>query len=543
MMNNIWSVAVSTGHNASTCLLKNDEVVFFIEEERLSRKKADSVPFLGLLEVKKYTNRIDYFAETVYGDDVGAFKNSKYRHLLRKMGLIKDENALKIVIADKKHHHIFHAASGFYNSGFTDAVCVVIDGAGAPVEHRGFGGNEIESVWKVDYNSVNFNAVFKRVGNADGHEPEIVDRLQFVSEPGIGAMYAGLSIALGHGPLECGKAMGLSSYGKEDYSIPYIPTIYESNKEMYPHPHIKEFEKYNKENLCYAVQNVTQRMATSLIMEALEYTGCKNLVISGGYALNCVANYEYLKYIPKDVNVYIDAPSNDAGLSLGAAQYMFRYKAWKDGRELTPPKSIPSMYLGLTPDYNFALPDNFTIDDITPEEVIDLILSGSLVALYQGRSEAGPRALGNRSILFDPRVENGKDIVNEIKRREYYRPFAGSILKQHANEWFDMRGLEESPYMMYAVNVSKDKKKQIPAITHVDGTCRVQTVTEEQNKHYYNLIDIFYKKTGVPILFNTSFNLAGDPLVETVEDGLNTLRNSDLKYMYLPEIGKLITKM
>jgi carbamoyltransferase len=368
-MSDIWTVAVSTGHNASTCLLKNDEVVFFIEEERLSRKKADSVPFLGLLEVAKYTDRVDCFAETVYADNSGAFKNSRYRHLLRKLGVIKDENALKIVIANKSHHHLYHAASGFYNSGFSEAVCVVIDEAGALVEHHGFNGNEIESVWKVDYNSVNFNPVFKRVGNTNGHALEIVDNFQFVSAPGIGALYAGLSIALGHGPLECGKAMGLSSYGKEDYSIPYIPSIYESNKEVYQHPHIKDFEKYNKENLCYAVQNVTQRMATSLIMEALEYNGCKNLVISGGYALNCVANYEYLKYIPKDVNVYIDPPSNDAGLALGAAQYMFRYKAWKDNKMSTP-KSIPSMYLGLKPDYNFTLTDEFISADVTPEEVV-----------------------------------------------------------------------------------------------------------------------------------------------------------------------------
>jgi carbamoyltransferase len=163
--------------------------------------------------------------------------------------------------------------------------------------------------------------------------------------------------------------------------------------------------------------------------------------------------------------------------------------------------------------------------------------------MYQGRSEAGPRALGNRSILFDPRVKDGKDIVNKVKNREWYRPFAGTILKENVHEWFDMRGLDESPFMMYAVDVIEDKKDLIPSIVHVDGTCRVQTVTPEQNLHYYNLISEFNKLTNVPILFNTSFNLAGDPLVETMENALETLRKSEIKYLYLPERDELICKL
>jgi carbamoyltransferase len=162
--------------------------------------------------------------------------------------------------------------------------------------------------------------------------------------------------------------------------------------------------------------------------------------------------------------------------------------------------------------------------------------------MYQGRSEAGPRALGNRSILFDPTVKNGKDIVNEVKHREWFRPFAGTVLAEKVSDWFDLRSKKETPFMMYAVDVVKDKLEVIPAITHVDGTCRVQTVTKEQNKHYYELIEEFEKIKGVPILFNTSFNLGGDPLVETVTEALDTLRRSELKYLWLPEIGKLAIK-
>ena len=179
---------------------------------------------------------------------------------------------------------------------------------------------------------------------------------------------------------------------------------------------------------------------------------------------------------------------------------------------------------------------------ITPKEVAKLISERNIVTIFQGRSEAGPRALGNRSILYDPTDPNGKDFVNEVKKREWFRPFAGTVLLEKAHEYFDMAGLEESPFMMYAMNVWPEKQKQIQAITHVDGTCRIQTVTKEQNLHYYNLIQEFENITGVPILFNTSFNLAGDPLVETIEDALKTMLKSEMKYMYVPELEMLLEK-
>jgi carbamoyltransferase len=181
-----------------------------------------------------------------------------------------------------------------------------------------------------------------------------------------------------------------------------------------------------------------------------------------------------------------------------------------------------------------------TYRKVSYSDVAKLISERNIVALYQGRSEAGPRALGNRSILYDPRDPDGKDFVNKVKNREWFRPFAGSVLHEETNKWFDMRGLEESPFMMYAVDVLQPEK--IPAITHVDNTCRVQTVKKQQNEHYYNLISSFNEITGVPILFNTSFNLAGDCIAETIDDALRTIRNSDIHYLYLPEFNMLIEK-
>ena len=224
---------------------------------------------------------------------------------------------------------------------------------------------------------------------------------------------------------------------------------------------------------------------------------------------------------------------------MGACQFVYRTIS-KDSKK-TP---LTSLYLGPNDKNQYTDIDyeGFTVTDSTTADIAKLIAQETIVCMYQGRSEAGPRALGNRSILFDPTVKNGKDIVNEVKHREWFRPFAGTVLAEKANDWFDLRSKKETPFMMYAVDVVEDKLDTVPAITHVDGTCRVQTVTKEQNKNYYELIEEFEKIKGVPILFNTSFNLGGDPLVETVAEALDTLRRSELKYLWFPEIGKLAIK-
>lgn len=173
-------------------------------------------------------------------------------------------------------------------------------------------------------------------------------------------------------------------------------------------------------------------------------------------------------------------------------------------------------------------------------DVVDLIIDGNIVAIYQGQSEAGHRALGNRTITFDPRIPNGKDIVNTVKMRESFRPFAATIMLEHVHEWFDMAGLEDSPFMMYAVEALPGVAEKVPSVVHVDNTCRIQTITQEQNFHWYNLIKEFYDRTGIPMLFNTSFNLAGEVIVETLEQAIDTLERSKMEYLYLPEKTQLI---
>jgi carbamoyltransferase len=170
------------------------------------------------------------------------------------------------------------------------------------------------------------------------------------------------------------------------------------------------------------------------------------------------------------------------------------------------------------------------------EEVLDLIIDEKqIVGIFQGKGEWGPRALGNRSILFDPRHPEAKQIVNAVKKREEYRPFAGSVMLEHAPDWFHMLQLKESPWMSFAIQAKDIAFEKVPTLVHADGTCRIQTVTEEQNKNYYNLIKGFYERTEVPMIFNTSFNLGGEALVETIEDAIDTCNRSEINVLYIPE--------
>jgi len=168
------------------------------------------------------------------------------------------------------------------------------------------------------------------------------------------------------------------------------------------------------------------------------------------------------------------------------------------------------------------------------EQAVDMLLQQELVVIFQGHSEWGARALGNRSMLFDPRNKNAKEIVNKIKGRQWWRPTAATILYEHRHDYLNMHGLDESPNMSFAIDAKQKAIDEVPACVHADNTCRFQTLKREQNQHYYDLIKLFYKSTKVPILLNTSFNLKGLPIVETFNDAVYTMQNSNIKYIYTP---------
>lgn len=515
-----YVLGINRHHNGSVCLLKDGEIVLHIEEERLSRFKTDNVPILCFNEIKKITDKIDIvgsvgFHELVNLNEAHKKPLSLYDALVYK---ICKNNDYPRHDSYSKGHHLCHAALAFYNSGFKDAICIVVDGNGSEID----GQLETESVFTASY-PAEFKCIYKKsLGENDSIS--------------VGHVFESVCEALGFEWHEAGKVMGLAAYGKLNKDLPKIiingranPELFEGRKFVYQF----EDDFSIKADIAYAVQHECQELITSFILDVIEKTNAKNICLSGGYFLNCVANYKHLKRIPKDVNLYIEPISGDAGLSIGVAKHI-----WHSQTGDTTIRKQKSLYYG--PKQSLVIPTNTVIEVVTPYDVAKLIYDGNIVALFQGRSESGPRALGNRSILFNPCIENGKEIINTIKKRESFRPFAGTILVEKAHEWFDMDRLEQSPFMLYAVDCLEDKKKIIPSIVHEDGTCRIQTLSSEQNVCYHSLIKQFERISGVPILFNTSFNLAGDPLVETLEEAIDTLKKSKIEYLYLPEKERLI---
>jgi len=564
----MWLLGINVGHNGAAALYKDSELIFYIEEDRLSRMKYDGNPFLGIEKAFEYTDHIDFVilcgTRNAFGQ-VPWTGEDAYTCLVRKKQPGHHVETIKL----GDDHHMTHAVTAFYNSGFDDAAAIVIDGAGSGINIPDLKDIwletwEVESIWSMGY-----PAEIKR--HLVNYGTNLVDSFELLDDDchievsdghGITKSYEAVTQYLGFHAIEAGKTMGIAPYGKPNANIKIHDGRFNNRSLIKPkfpagnvircdlNPELKEHEgdvawhtdpdliDDFRKDLAYAVQKSAEERVIALIKKTIELTGKKKIVMAGGFVLNCVANYEFLKEFP-DVEFYHEPVSHDGGNVMGVCQHVYR-TITKDSVK-TP---LTSLYLGLDHSKEYATTDfsGFTVEDTDASVVAKLIADGNIVCLYQGRSEAGPRALGNRSILFDPTVINGKDIVNEVKHREWFRPFAGSVMAEHASEWFDFRSRTDSPFMMYAVNVLEDKQALIPAITHVDGTCRIQTVTSEQNPHYYKLISEFNKLKGVPILFNTSFNLAGDPLVETVKEALATLEKSELCYLWMPDIGKLLTK-
>lgn len=288
-----------------------------------------------------------------------------------------------------------------------------------------------------------------------------------------------LNIRVGRAFRSCGKLMALSSYN------------FEINKFQ------KETEKLIKE-----------------IMPN------KNVSYTGGVAQNVLANSQFLNY----KNFKIDPLCTDQGISLGVMNHFLKGKL----------KLKNNIYLGFKPTYNLEIFKKYKIKDIKIYEVCK-ILKNNPVAIFQGRSEQGQRGLGNRSLLMNPLHSNAVKLVNKIKKREWYRPFAPAILEEYAKDYYDIK--TNSPYMLYVFKA----KKIISSVTSIDGTSRIQTVNKKNNFYFYNLLSEFNKIYKIPLLLNTSLNLSGHTLVEDLEDVFYMMEYGNLKYCYLPEIGKLLS--
>lgn len=554
-------LGVSRGnHDASATLLINGKVVFHLEAERLSNLRHDRMAFQVIEKIKKYVDHIDYLVLTGLEKSPKYTKNDKMGDLdpysCYVLGLNKSffNHGFKEIDLSDMHHEV-HASTAFYNSGFKRALCIVKDGQGSKYN---FTNNfSLEEVFGYEKSSVFIKKypsetllIEKQIGTMfkiPNRQFWIDKKICVTNSLSEGTIFEEASKLLGFTSWDAGKTMGLSSYGKKNN---FNLEIYKDNLinekifgyidlESKIKSNIPIFESFQeKANFAHKIQNEIQEHVAQEIIKHIKDTKEKNICLSGGFFLNCVSNYNLLKFLPKNVNIYIEPLSTDGGNSLGAAKYIHHL--------LTKSEKInkqTKIYYG--PKYNYEiknLKNEKIIKNVSKEYVANLIANKNIVAIYQGSSEAGHRALGNRSILYDPRDVNGKDHVNTVKKREFFRPFAGSILEEETKKWFDMKQLKNSKFMMYAVDVLKNKQKLIPAITHVDGTCRIQTVSKKDNKHFYELINEFYKITNVPILLNTSFNLAGNAIVETLDDALKTIHESSINFLYLPELKILIKK-
>jgi len=442
-------------------------------------------------------------------------------------------------------HHYSHACQAFLPSPYDDAAIMVIDGQGTALDRTG--GDQLSGC----------------LAYGKGNSIDILKELPV--RHSLGGMYAAFTKKVGFKTNEEGKTMGLAPYGSDvlyqqlrkdlkfntsEFSLRNLPSLikrgFKSEEQVYTLPHYEAFLKSFKtrvkgepitdehRDLSFAVQKLTEDVMVHLADWLYETTGSKNLCIAGGVGLNCVANYKVL-YRSKFENIFVHPNAGDNGLAIGQALWAYNldagnprvYKATHDYMGMEYPESRFQAAVDAVKDREDLVVTRYDDLEELYDAMADHIVDGKITSWCQGRSEFGPRALGNRSILADPRRADMKDILNSrVKFREAFRPFTPSVLAEKSSEYFAMEC--ESPFMLMAPYVNQGKAEIVPAITHEDNTARVQTVTPDVNERYYGLIKAFERKTGVPMVLDTSFNIADEPIVETPEDAIRCFLNTDI---------------
>ena len=493
-------VTASNWHDGSLCFLENGQVKRHVIAERVNHGKHSEI----------CDKSIEYFGKDLRSGFFSKLEDS---------------------------HHLFHAAHSFYDSGFRRALCIVIDGMGCNVplglQETKQGeyflensvGRESMSAYLMEYPH-QFYLAYREVSvpfECDGFVEE--NNTRVINKVSPAMMFEVTCKGMGMEWYDAGKLMAMASYGKSGDIDEDVFVI--NNRTLHDITMTRELNSFEEKcDFGRSLQEYCQNRVKDFILKSIKETGCKNVCMSGGYFLNCVSNTYIHKSLPLDVNTFIEPICGDDGISIGLAK--LRWYELTRSKKSFPLKTI---YYGKRQEIN--------VDGkkVTPHDVAQLLADRKVIGIFQSRSESGPRALGNRSILYDPRDPNGRNKINKLKGREDYRPLAATVLHEHAHKWFDMCNLKESPYMLYTLDVLSD---EVPAICHVDNTCRVQTLKKSFNEHYYNLIKEFKNITGIPLVLNTSLNLAGDTIAETVEDAMKTLNGSEMDYLYFPEKGILV---
>lgn len=537
------------GHDASACIMVENKIIAFAEEERFTRKRYsyDSLPVLAtaycLQEASLSVDDIDY---VVYGWNLPKtykmrrgrfpFTDLQILELIFPKSLYKYKKLPKLEFVD---HHLAHASSSYRTSGFGEASILVLDGQGE------------DASGTLAYGK-------------DG-EIKIIGKIPISYS--LGYMMEGACKYLGLRTSDAGKLMGLAGHGKNGKVFNnivlnksgYLITGFPEDKAIIKdsldeqekvikfwrnyflsrHPlNVKKMSSFdplkgnfiNKlsfdqahRDFALSVQKSLEEVVIHLAKTLIGKTGCRNLVIAGGIGLNCTTNGRLISENVVD-DLYVLPATNDAGVSIGAALE----KAHQIGGN--NPKRMEHVYLG--PQYsNLQIKkvlNGLKIPYKRSKEIYKLaaqsLAKGEIVGWFQGRMEGGPRALGNRSILANPKIKRMHDAVNGIKSRESWRPLAPAVLEEFRKDYFEKSIY--SPFMLQNHKVVKEKAKEIPAVVHANLTSRYQSVKEKTNKKYYLLIKEFYKLTGTPVILNTSFNIGGDPLVCTPEQAIKTFYSS-----------------
>ncbi|MBX2939203.1 MAG: carbamoyltransferase [Ferruginibacter sp.] len=560
--------------DSSAAIFVDGEMIAAIEEERFTRVKhwagfpIQSINFC-LKEAGVTIEQVNYFA---IGRDPRAKFLKKILYLIKNISgsikVVKDrfQNSRQVKSIGKElemmsgipasqfknklvmvEHHRSHLASAFFASPFSEAACISIDGSGDFTTTMRAVGNDkaLNVIDSVDFpHSIgifysaftqwlgfpHYGDEYKVMGMAPYGEAKYMDKLKDVIELTENGLFK-LNLKYFRKGTQ-----GIISYG--DNHIPVVANLYsEFMIEQFGQARSKDepLTQFHKD-MAASVQRMTEKVIFHMLNDLHKRTGLTNLCVAGGVAQNSVANGKITRNTPFQ-KIYIPSAGHDAGISMGAALYTQHIVA---GIERQP--QILSAYTGSRFSNDeikkVLIQKNVSFKELSDEELYDRItnqlIDGGVVGWMTGRAEFGPRALGGRSIIADPRRQDAKEILNlKIKRRESFRPFAPSILKEYVDEYFEVN--EPVPFMERVFPIKMEKRKEIPAVTHVDGSGRLQTVDASISPRYYALIDTFRKKTGVPILLNTSFN-ENEPIVNSPEEALACFTRTHMDMLVMENI-------
>ncbi len=516
-------VGFHSGHDIAYCILEDGIPTIHEEQERISRKKmeqGDGLKFF--LSRHQAYDDIKYFAFGNYGCRKGRFRadfnhqpsDDKMREIIKKNGGRFYEFG----------HHLSHAANAFYTSDFNEALVIAVDGGGweegylltALSIHEGK-DREIKPVKIFDEKEINIGKTYNRATKHVFH----------------------LSTGFPHGN-QAGTVMAMATLGKPKYTELFAE--YDKNW-----PQLRRIAKSSEQerfNVAASLQQYTEQTFRKYVEKYIKDSGHENICFSGGVSLNCVMLGKIKQWFPNIKNVFCDPVPYDAGLALGAARYLWHHVLGNPRIKNEIKNASP--YLGKTyakKDVEAAcrlLKGKIRVELAEDSAVLRKIFDQKIVAVFGGGSESGRRALGNRSILADPRNANMTELINKkVKHRQWFRPLSPSILEEKVGEWFEEEVL--SPYMSFAVKFKESLRDKVPAVVHFDGTGRLQTVNKQLNPWYHNFLTKWESLSGVPILVNTSFN-DREPIAETPEDGLNCFLGTELDYLYFFDHGLLVAK-